>query len=73
MSGTDFFSLSTRAQGVDENDKKINALWDAIGDVWDPQSNRDGVVSLGVAENVRQHGINIAPRSGADVGSVNSD
>ena len=47
------YLLSERARNLDEEDKKINGLWDTLENLWHPQKNPDGIVSLGVAENVR--------------------
>ncbi|KAH8654923.1 pyridoxal phosphate-dependent transferase [Ilyonectria robusta] len=47
-------TLSTRAQAT--GDKAKGALiWEIIPNLWDPKSNPDGYVSLGVAENSLMH------------------
>ncbi|KAG4254701.1 hypothetical protein BFJ72_g15139 [Fusarium proliferatum] len=47
-------TLSTRAQAAGENSKGA-LLWEIMPNIWDPKSNPDGYVSLGVAENTLMH------------------
>ena len=44
-------TLSKRGHGYATEAKK--ALEDVINNLWDPENNSDGILSLGVAENVK--------------------
>ena len=44
-------TLSQRGHGYATGPKK--ALEDVINNLWDPEDNPDGILSLGVAENVK--------------------
>jgi aspartate/methionine/tyrosine aminotransferase len=46
--------LSTRAQ-EHAKDSPRNLIWKVLSDQWDPQSNPNGFVSIGVAENRLMH------------------
>ncbi|KAK2926359.1 Pyridoxal phosphate-dependent transferase, major domain [Fusarium oxysporum f. sp. vasinfectum] len=47
-------TLSKRAQATGEKAKGA-LLWEIMPNIWDPKSNPDGYVSLGVAENSLMH------------------
>lgn len=47
-------ALSTRAQDLSKPDPKF-FFWEVLQNIWDPQNNPNGFVSLGVAENVLMH------------------
>lgn len=47
-------ALSTRAQELSEPNAKF-FFWEVLQNIWDPQTNPDGFVSLGIAENVLLH------------------
>ncbi|RSL77939.1 hypothetical protein CEP51_008642 [Fusarium floridanum] len=49
-------TLSNRAQEAEEGSKGM-VIWDVITNLWDHQSNPDGIVSLGVAENTLMHDV----------------
>ena len=44
--------LSNRAQAVAKAAEQMGLL-DILKNIWDPATNPEGIVSLGVAENVR--------------------
>ena len=44
-------TLSQRGHGYATGPKK--ALEEVINNLWDPETNPDGILSLGVAENVK--------------------
>lgn len=46
-------SLSKRAQALDNP----NPVLEALSDLWDPQTNPNGLLSLGVAENALMHDV----------------
>ncbi|KAF3037908.1 hypothetical protein E8E12_000245 [Didymella heteroderae] len=48
-------ALSSRGTTASVNYPKDFALWDIISNLWHPESNPDGYVSLGLAENVLMH------------------
>ncbi|KAH8746600.1 pyridoxal phosphate-dependent transferase [Diaporthe sp. PMI_573] len=48
-------SLSTRAQDAELAARGLT-MWEVIPNLWDPKTNPDGIVSLGVAENSLLHG-----------------
>jgi hypothetical protein len=50
---TDIPKLSTRGKEAASPNNKMLIL-EVINNLWDPKSNPDGFVSLGVAENVSQ-------------------
>ncbi|TWU72028.1 hypothetical protein ED733_001000 [Metarhizium rileyi] len=47
-------ALSIRAQALSEPDPKF-FFWEVMRNIWDPDTNPNGFVSLGVAENVLMH------------------
>ncbi|KAJ4323635.1 hypothetical protein N0V84_004243 [Fusarium piperis] len=49
-------TLSNRALEAEEGSKGM-LIWDVITNLWDHQSNPDGIVSLGVAENTLMHDV----------------
>ncbi|KAM5344863.1 hypothetical protein ACJ41O_010725 [Fusarium nematophilum] len=49
-------SLSTRARHAEESNKGV-LLWEVIPNLFDPESNPSGIVSLGVAENTLMHDV----------------
>ncbi|KAM0434000.1 hypothetical protein ACHAPT_003944 [Fusarium lateritium] len=49
-------TLSNRAHEAEESSKCM-VIWDVITNLWDHQSNPDGIVSLGVAENTLMHNV----------------
>lgn len=61
--------LSSRAQAALSN-TSLGAVWEIISNLWHPENNTDGYVSVGLAENVLLHDIlleylhtNIKPQS----------
>ncbi|KIX01390.1 uncharacterized protein Z518_09115 [Rhinocladiella mackenziei CBS 650.93] len=48
-------TLSARAQACANPDKFDNPIWDIILNLWHPEENPDGFVSVGVAENTLMH------------------
>ena len=50
---TDIGSNLSRRGAVYASPENKNALLDILRDAWDPVSNPNGFLSLGVAENVR--------------------
>ncbi|KAF2627593.1 PLP-dependent transferase [Macroventuria anomochaeta] len=48
-------ALSIRGTTASVNYPKDFALWNIISNLWDPESNPDGYVSLGLAENALMH------------------
>lgn len=49
-------TLSNRALEAEEGSKDM-VIWDVITNLWNHQSNPDGIVSLGVAENTLMHDV----------------
>lgn len=49
-------SLSARAEQLSKPDPKF-FFWEVLQNIWDPQANPDGYVSLGLAENVLMHNV----------------
>lgn len=49
-------ALSSRAFELSKPDPKY-FFWEVLQNLWDPESNPDGFVSLGVAENVLMHDV----------------
>lgn len=47
-------SLSDRAHNAEQATKGL-LIWEVIPNLWDPKTNPDGIVSLGVAENTLMH------------------
>ncbi|KAH6987889.1 pyridoxal phosphate-dependent transferase [Ilyonectria sp. MPI-CAGE-AT-0026] len=47
-------ALSTRAQNAEQATKGL-LIWEVIPNLWHPETNPDGIVSLGVAENSLMH------------------
>ncbi|KAK2600186.1 hypothetical protein QQS21_005060 [Conoideocrella luteorostrata] len=49
-------ALSSRAHDLSKPDPKY-FFWEVLQNIWDPHTNPDGYVSLGVAENVLMHDV----------------
>lgn len=49
-------ALSARAHELSKPDPRF-FFWEVLQNIWDPQANPDGFVSLGVAENVLMHSV----------------
>ncbi|KAI5461605.1 pyridoxal phosphate-dependent transferase [Mariannaea sp. PMI_226] len=47
-------TISQRAQFVESAIKGL-LMWEVINNIWDPETNPDGILSLGVAENTLMH------------------
>ncbi|KAH7152015.1 pyridoxal phosphate-dependent transferase [Dactylonectria estremocensis] len=47
-------ALSTRAYNAEQATKGLT-IWEVVPNLWHPESNPDGIVSLGVAENSLMH------------------
>lgn len=47
-------ALSTRAQEAEQSGKE-SLIWKVIPNLWDPETNPNGILSLGVAENSLMH------------------
>ncbi|KAF7563399.1 hypothetical protein G7046_g742 [Stylonectria norvegica] len=47
-------ALSSRAQEAEQNGKGL-LIWEVVPNLWDPDTNPSGILSLGVAENTLMH------------------
>lgn len=64
-------ALSARAHQLCEPDPKYH-FWEILQNLWDPQTNPEGFVSLGVAENVLMHGV-LSEHIHANIALANDD